>query len=103
MIAGSVMLISVVFFYRERTGIPEGDEVVQNPSDLDRYFYYSGGVVYQWKLWGAIYCSSAGVALSFLTVLVHFDTVVAPNLWVALFHDGSLVRLVAIVRLQPTR
>ena len=97
------MLISVVFFYRERTGIPEGDEVVQNPSDLDRYFYYSGGVVYQWKLWGAIYCSSAGVALSFLTVLVHFDTVVAPNLWVALFHDGSLVRLVAIVRLQPTR
>lgn len=37
-----------------------------------------------------MYMSSAGVALSLLTVVVHFDTVMAPKLWVSLFRDGSL-------------
>jgi hypothetical protein len=57
---------------------------------LDTYFFFAGGVVYRWKLWGAIYMSSAGVALSLLSVLVHFDTIAAPTLWVSLFRDGSL-------------
>lgn len=58
--------------------------------NLDKYFYFYNGVVYRWKLWGAIYMSSAGVALSLVSVLVHFDTVVAPKIWLSLFRDGSL-------------
>ena len=85
MIAGAVMLTSVVEFYRERNLNSEIDS-----EELNEFYVYAGGVVYRWKLWGAIYCSTAGVVLSFLTALVHFDTIVAPNLWVSLFRDGSL-------------
>lgn len=87
MIAGAVMLISVVEFYQETFQVPNDTIELE---DLYKYYYYAGGVVYRWKLWGAIYISTAGVILSFLTVLVHFDTVVAPNLWILLFRDGSL-------------
>jgi len=87
MIAGSVMLASVVEFYSSRFQAPE--HLIDSEESL-KYYYYFGGVVYRWKLWGAIYLSSAGLALSLFTVLVHFDTLVAPNLWIALFRDGSL-------------
>jgi hypothetical protein len=56
----------------------------------DKYFYLFNGIVYRWKLWGAIYMSSTGVALSLVSVLVHFDTVFAPKIWLSLFRDGSL-------------
>jgi hypothetical protein len=73
-------------FYRQRTAPPDADGIW----DPEKYFFFLNGVVFRWKLWGALYMSSAGVALSLLSVGVHFDTVVAPNLWVSLFRDGSL-------------
>lgn len=54
------------------------------------YFYFFNGVVYKWKLWGSIYLSTAGVALSLASVLAHFDTIVAPHTWLRVFRDGSL-------------
>lgn len=74
-------------FYRDRS---TNDVIGVSSEDLSKYYYVSGSVVYRWKLWGAIWSSTAGVALSFLTALVHFDTVLAPNLWPTIFRDGSL-------------
>jgi hypothetical protein len=86
-VAGAVMLVSVVQFYRQRSGAP----AELDPSiDPNQYYYFFGGVVLRWKLWGAIYLSSAGVFISGMTVVLHFDDILAPRLWSSLFRDGSL-------------
>lgn len=46
--------------------------------------------MYRWKLWGALIASVSGLLLSFITVMLHFDTILAPKLWVRLFRDGSV-------------
>lgn len=66
-----------------------GDTVIDS-LDNDEYYITSTGLVFRWKLWAAIYLSAGGVALSLLTFLVHFDTIMFPKLWVAVFRDGSL-------------
>lgn len=82
MIAAAVMLVSVIQF-KERSGVVTSE---LNP----RYVATLNGIVYRWKLWGALYVASIGVGMSFAIVLVHFDTIVAPAFWVKTFRDGSL-------------
>jgi hypothetical protein len=60
----------------------------ENPNS--KFVYFLGDAVYRWKLLGALIASASGLFLSFLTVLVHFDTIAAPRFWVRLFRDGSL-------------
>jgi hypothetical protein len=50
-------------------------------------------------MWGAIYASSAGVASSLGTVLVHFDTWCLPRLWNTWFRDGSRIEFAWILTL----
>jgi hypothetical protein len=64
-------------------------ETTENHTN-SKFVYYLGDAVYKWKLWGALIASATGLLLSFFTVLVHFDTIIAPRLWVRLFRDGSL-------------
>lgn len=56
-------------------------------------------MVTRWKMWGAIYASSAGVALSLGTVLVHFDTWCLPRVWNTCFRDGSRIEFMWILTL----
>lgn len=58
--------------------------------DNDKYYITPTGLVFRWKLWAAIYLSAGAVALCLFTFLVHFDTIMFPKLWVAVFRDGSL-------------
>jgi len=58
--------------------------------DTNTYIVSKTGLVYRWKLWGAIYVASIGVGMNLLILLVHFDTVMLPKLWVCIFRDGSL-------------
>lgn len=46
--------------------------------------------MYRWKLWGALIASASGLLLSFITVLMHFDSILAPTIWVRLFRHGSV-------------
>jgi hypothetical protein len=82
MIAASVMLVSVIQFKHKD---------IISVSDVDvKYFQTANGLVYRWKLWGAIYIAAIGVGSCALTVLVHFETVCFPHYWVKVFRDGSL-------------
>lgn len=83
MMAGAVMLVSVLQFYRER-------EIDLANIDSSKFFVSSGGLVYRWKLWWTIYVAATGTGLSLLIVLVHFDTVLFPKLWKGIFQDGSM-------------
>jgi hypothetical protein len=86
MMASSVMLVSVVQFYRQR-GFQDDAMVTYDP-----YYYFSNnGVVYRWKLWGTVSVSSAGMVLSLLSIWVHLDTLVAPDLWAVAVRDGSRI------------
>mmetsp|Transcript_35311 Transcript_35311/g.73512 ORF Transcript_35311/g.73512 Transcript_35311/m.73512 type:complete len:403 (-) Transcript_35311:401-1609(-) len=103
-ISGSVLLVSVVQFYLTETSsliIQPLDEVPsrlliegQNTTEpiVDDKFYVtvSGDLIYRWKLWGAIYTSASIVGICLIVMVVHYDTVIAPRLWMAVFRDGSL-------------
>jgi hypothetical protein len=82
MVAGAVMLVSIVQFYREQ-------KLFSELLDQEKFFVASTGLVYRWKLWGSIYMSATGTGLCLLTLLVHFDTVCLPRLWKSVFQDGS--------------
>lgn len=75
-------------FYRQRTESPDLD--IRDDDPLRDFYFFSSGAVYRWKLWGAIFMSSTGVGLSLFSVAAHFDTVLAPSVWIAFFRDGSL-------------
>lgn len=51
--------------------------------------YCVGALVSTWKLYGAVAVSASGLAISLFILLVHFDTVCHPQLWRAIFRDGS--------------
>lgn len=88
MIAASVLLVSVVQFYRQDALVQEELPEVDN----DIFFVTTGGfLVYRWKLWGAMYAGSIGVGLSLSIILAHFDTIFLPRLWMHVFKDGSLI------------
>lgn len=89
MIASCVLLISVFEFHRERNNWAGMDRPTTDDDDDTPFVYFLGDAVYKWKLWGALYASALGVVLSFLTVIVHFDALVAPSFWVRIFRDGS--------------
>lgn len=90
MIAAAVLLVSAVQFYRQDTLVDE--EIVLPEVDNDTFFVTTGSaLVYRWKLWGAIYAGSIGVALSLLILLAHFDTCCLPQLWMHVFRDGSII------------
>jgi hypothetical protein len=56
----------------------------------EKYYSTLQGLVYRWKLSGAIYVASIGGGVCALTVLAHFETVCFPRYWVKIFRDGSL-------------
>jgi hypothetical protein len=91
LMASAVMLVSVVQFYRQR-GFQDDAAGTYDP-----YYYFSNnGLVYRWKLWGAVCVSSAGMVLSLWSVWVHLDTFVAPAWWAVAVRDGSRIEQVWI-------
>jgi hypothetical protein len=103
LLASTVMLISVIQFYRdgEQANIQninfvnflfESDDDVL--SDGSRQFYNSvNGLVYYWKLVGSVIVGSLGALISLLILLMHFDTVCLPRVWFMVFRDGSRIEL----------
>ena len=112
LLACSVMLISVIPFYRGQqnekfidllaaaTSAANGDgdgtsSPAANSSLASRIFFDKrlftsvNGPVYYWKLMGCVAVGSAGVAINLLLLLLHFDTICVPRLWFVLFRDGS--------------
>ena len=88
MIAASVLLVSVVQFYKQDTLVQEELPEVNN----DTFFVTTrGALVYRWKLWGAVYAGAIGVGLSLLILVAHFDTFCVPRLWMHVFRDGSVI------------
>ena len=83
------------FFEKEVLTGEDRDEFFNTSTTLpddarDRFFATNeGDLIYQWKLWGAIYASAGLVGVCFLIMLVHYDTVFLPKLWVTIFRDGS--------------
>lgn len=47
------------------------------------------GPVYLWKLIGSAVVGSIGAGMTFFIVMVHFDTVCLPQLWMLIFRDRS--------------
>jgi hypothetical protein len=91
LLASSVMLVSVIQFYRAQenndfvTLFHNGDE-----GRCDRRIYASvNGPVYCWKLIGCVGVGCFGAAIYLFVLLVHFDTVCLPKLWFLVFRDGS--------------
>jgi len=95
-IAGSVLMVSVVQFYKTETtdALPVTLEAIPDNTtedDSDEFYYTpNGDVVYRWKLWAAIYASSGMVGMCLLIMIAHYETCMAPKLWIAIFRDGSL-------------
>jgi len=97
MIAASVLLVSVVQFYKQDTLVQEELPEVDN----DTFFITNGGaLVYRWKLWGAVYAGAIGVGLSLLILVAHFDTLCVPRLWMHVFRDGSTIERNLIILLM---
>lgn len=85
LIASAVMLASVVQFYRNfRLNVPPEFDVDS------KYVATATGLVYGWKLWGAVAVASGGCLFNLLTIVAHFDSVLCPQFWMKFFRDGSL-------------
>jgi hypothetical protein len=86
LLASSVMLITVIQFYRQQ----ENDE--QFVTKWDTRIYTSvNGPVYYWKFIGCLAAGSLGAGISLLILLLHFDTICLPRVWVQFFRDGSQI------------
>jgi hypothetical protein len=102
LLACSVMLITVIQFYRDQRNEKFLALLAlnQNHDDLSmgdkRIFSSVNGPVYYWKLMGCVAVGSAGVFFSLLVLIVHFDTVCLPRLWFVIFRDGSKVELLLL-------
>jgi hypothetical protein len=87
------MLITVIQFYRQQ----ENNDFVTlfNKGDgenWDSRIYDSiNGPVYYWKFIGCVAAGSVGSAISLLVLLLHFDTICFPRVWVKFFRDGSQI------------
>ena len=75
--------VDAVEFFANHTELTESDSE-------EFYATWGGDLIYQWKLWASIYGSSALIGLCILIMVVHYDTVCLPKLWIAIFRDGSL-------------
>jgi hypothetical protein len=93
LLASSVMLITVIQFYRQQ----ENNDFVtlftnSDGEKWDRRIYTSvNGPVYYWKFIGCMATGSLGSGISLLVVLLHFDTICLPRVWVRFFRDGSQI------------
>lgn len=87
LLASTVLLISVVKFYRNS----EAEKLVDiDTEDFAKEIYYSlTGPVYLWKLIGCAVVGTVGAAVTLFISVAHFDTVCFPQFWVAIFRDGS--------------
>jgi hypothetical protein len=92
LLASSVMLLSVIQFYRAQ----ENNDLVNlfdkgDGEKWDRRGIYASvnGPVYYWKLLGCVGVGCFGAAIYLFVLLVHFDTVCLPKLWFHFFRDGS--------------
>lgn len=80
-------------FYREQLIDADPNSLIDAEEDLvdgNKFYSTRTGLVFKWKLWAAIYLSSAAVFFPLFTLLVHFDTMCLPWLWDKVFRDGSL-------------
>jgi hypothetical protein len=91
LLASAVMLISVLKFYfnDEKQTTPTVVDLWQGLGDDQQFFNTVHGVVFTWKLIGCVSVATLGTAVNLLVVLVHFDTLLLPNFWLAFFRDGS--------------
>lgn len=94
LLASSVMLITVVQFYRQH----ENNDFVTLITNRDgekwedrRIFASVNGPVYYWKLIGCMAAGSLGAGISLLVLLLHFDTICLPRVWFRFFRDGSQI------------
>jgi hypothetical protein len=93
LLASSVMLITVIQFYRQQ----ENNDFVTLFNDSggekwDNRIYTSvNGPVYYWKFIGCVAAGSLGAGISLCVLLVHFDTIFLPRVWVRCFRDGSQI------------
>jgi hypothetical protein len=96
LLASTVMLITVIQFYRQQ----ENNDFVTlfNNSDGENRIYNSiNGPVYYWKFIGCVAVGSAGAGISLFVLLVHFDTICLPRVWVQCFRDGSQIEHVFLL------
>jgi hypothetical protein len=81
LLASSVMLISVLKFYAFDDSIDLYSEV--------KFYNSVKGPIFRWKLIGCMAIASVGCAMCLFPVLMHFDTICFPQLWLTIFRDGS--------------
>jgi hypothetical protein len=92
LLASSVMLVSVIQFYRAQENydfyhlFDHGDDGEKWSS---RIYASVNGPVYYWKLVGCVAVGCFGAAISLFVLHVHFDTVCLPKLWFQVFREGS--------------
>ena len=98
LLPASVMLISVIQFYRSGDmdiagkSKSRGSQIqsILTTGKGDSYILKTvNGPVYAWKLIGCVLVGSIGSLVNLICILAHFDTVFFPRLWFTIFHDGS--------------
>ena len=104
LLASIVMLISVsTFFYGEEKETSDEIGIIFNATDgVDsQKLYYSNEsrAVFAWKLYGCFVVSGLGTIMSLVIILVHFDTIFFPTLWLHTFRDGSKREQVLLIAL----
>mmetsp|Transcript_20298 Transcript_20298/g.57647 ORF Transcript_20298/g.57647 Transcript_20298/m.57647 type:complete len:589 (-) Transcript_20298:456-2222(-) len=57
--------------------------------DTDKYFTSVNGPVLRWKLIGCIVVATVGAVVSFIILVLHYDTIILPRAWFYLFRGGS--------------
>lgn len=71
-----------------RAGSLGGKDAIEVNSAM--YYHVSTGLLYKWKFWASLCLSACAMGLSIFTVLLHFDTIFFPKLWLSVFRDGSI-------------
>lgn len=97
LLASTVMFISVLKFYFQDERNSETTPAVwslfekerEGASLRDDLFITLAGPVFTWKLIGCFVVAGLGTAINLFIILVHFDTVCFPSLWLRIFQDGS--------------
>lgn len=91
LLASTVLLISVVKFYRnsEAEKLFEIDAQMLRENFAAEIYNSVLGPVYLWKLIACAVVGSVGATLTLIITVAHFDTVCLPRFWIAIFRDGS--------------
>ena len=91
LLASSILLITVVKFYRlSQDETSELEVLFKVSATTDKRIFQSvNGPIYYWKLVGAAIMGSVGTCICLIIVLAHFDTFCLPRLWYMAFRDKS--------------